>query len=188
MGEKEKRTSKKNVDGKRTSSHDNKKLRTRSMEKERGSVMFSFCRLLKFPLTFYYKLTSHDSSVDIETGYRFTNRIVTAGLWSPMSWCLVNWRTDTVSTFRRHLQPPPSQQKCGVDQFVSQKFYEPAASIVRVRRSVDKYQSFERTVSSIISIFPTKASNLLNPTLHATRFASPPPSSDIKVHNFPLGF
>ena len=85
MGEKEKRTSKKNVDGKRTSSHDNKKLRTRSMEKERGSVMFSFCRLLKFPLTFYYKLTSHDSSVDIETGYRLTNRIVTAGLWSPMA-------------------------------------------------------------------------------------------------------
>jgi len=30
-GEKEKRTSKKNVDGRSTSSHDNKKFRTRSM-------------------------------------------------------------------------------------------------------------------------------------------------------------
>jgi len=35
-GEKEKRTSKKNVDGRSTSSHDNKKFRTRSMEKQRG--------------------------------------------------------------------------------------------------------------------------------------------------------
>jgi len=36
MGEKEKRTSKKNVDGRGTSSHDNKKFRTRSMEIQRG--------------------------------------------------------------------------------------------------------------------------------------------------------
>ena len=35
-GEKEKRTSKKNVDGRSTSSHDNKKFRSRSMEKQRG--------------------------------------------------------------------------------------------------------------------------------------------------------
>jgi hypothetical protein len=35
-GEKEKRTSEKNVDGRSTSSHDNKKFRTRSMEKQRG--------------------------------------------------------------------------------------------------------------------------------------------------------
>jgi hypothetical protein len=35
-GEKEKRTSKKNVDGRSTSSHDNKKFRKRSMEKQRG--------------------------------------------------------------------------------------------------------------------------------------------------------
>jgi len=35
-GEKEKRTSKKNVDGRRTGSHDKKKFRTRSMEKQRG--------------------------------------------------------------------------------------------------------------------------------------------------------
>jgi hypothetical protein len=41
MGEKEKRTSKKNVDGRGTSSHDNKKLRMRSMEKERG-MAFGF--------------------------------------------------------------------------------------------------------------------------------------------------
>jgi hypothetical protein len=41
MGEKEKRTSKKNVDGKRTSSHDNKKLRIRSMEKEREDLSCS---------------------------------------------------------------------------------------------------------------------------------------------------
>ena len=40
-GEKEKRTSKKNVDGRSTSSHDNKKFRTRSMEKQRG-VAFGF--------------------------------------------------------------------------------------------------------------------------------------------------
>ena len=36
MVEKERRTSKKNVDGRSTSSHDNMKLRTRSMEKQRG--------------------------------------------------------------------------------------------------------------------------------------------------------
>jgi hypothetical protein len=39
--EKEKRTSKKNVEGRNTSSHDNKKLRTRSMEKQRG-MAFGF--------------------------------------------------------------------------------------------------------------------------------------------------
>jgi len=37
-GEKDKRTSKKNVDGRSTSSHDNKKFRNRSMEKQRGMV------------------------------------------------------------------------------------------------------------------------------------------------------
>jgi len=36
MGDKEKRTSKKNTDGRRTSSHDNKKFRIGSMEKQRG--------------------------------------------------------------------------------------------------------------------------------------------------------
>ena len=41
MGEKEKRTSKTNVDGRSTSSHDNKKFRTRSMEKQRG-MAFGF--------------------------------------------------------------------------------------------------------------------------------------------------
>jgi hypothetical protein len=35
-GEEEKRTPKENVDGRSTSSHDNKKFRTRSMEKQRG--------------------------------------------------------------------------------------------------------------------------------------------------------
>jgi hypothetical protein len=35
-GEKEKRTSKKNLDGRKTSCHDNKKFRTISMEKQRG--------------------------------------------------------------------------------------------------------------------------------------------------------
>ena len=35
-GEKIKGTSKKNVDGRSTSSHDNKKFRNRSMEKQRG--------------------------------------------------------------------------------------------------------------------------------------------------------
>ena len=39
-GEKEKRTSKKNVD-RSTSSHDNKKFRTRSVEKQRG-MAFGF--------------------------------------------------------------------------------------------------------------------------------------------------
>jgi hypothetical protein len=37
-GEKEKRTLKENVDGRSTSSHDNKEFRTRSMEKQRGMV------------------------------------------------------------------------------------------------------------------------------------------------------
>ena len=41
MGEKEKRTSKKNVDGGSTSGHDNKKFRTRSLEKQRG-MTFGF--------------------------------------------------------------------------------------------------------------------------------------------------
>ena len=36
MGVKEKRTSKKNVDGRSTSSHDNRKFGTRSTEKQRG--------------------------------------------------------------------------------------------------------------------------------------------------------
>jgi len=40
-GEKEKRTSKKNVNGRRTSCHDNKKFRTRSLEKQRG-MAFGF--------------------------------------------------------------------------------------------------------------------------------------------------
>jgi hypothetical protein len=35
-GEKKKRTSKKNLDGRSTSSHDNKKFRTRSVEKQGG--------------------------------------------------------------------------------------------------------------------------------------------------------
>ena len=40
-GEKENWTSKKNVDGRSTSSHDNKKFRTRSMAKQRG-MAFGF--------------------------------------------------------------------------------------------------------------------------------------------------
>ena len=40
-GEKERRTSKKNVDGRNTSSHDNKKSGTRSVEKQRG-MAFGF--------------------------------------------------------------------------------------------------------------------------------------------------
>jgi hypothetical protein len=39
--EKEKGTSKKSVDGRNTSSHDNKKFRTRSMEKQ-GEMAFGF--------------------------------------------------------------------------------------------------------------------------------------------------
>jgi hypothetical protein len=39
--EKEKRTSKKNVDGRSTSSHDKKKFRIRSVEKQRG-MAFGF--------------------------------------------------------------------------------------------------------------------------------------------------
>jgi len=38
-GEKEKRTSKKNVDGRSTNGHDNKKFRTRSVEKQRGMAL-----------------------------------------------------------------------------------------------------------------------------------------------------
>jgi len=40
-GEKKKGTSKKNVDGRSTSSHDNKKFRNRTMEKQRG-MAFGF--------------------------------------------------------------------------------------------------------------------------------------------------
>jgi hypothetical protein len=40
-GEKEMRTSKKNVDGRSTSSHDDKKFRTRAMEKQ-GGTAFGF--------------------------------------------------------------------------------------------------------------------------------------------------
>jgi hypothetical protein len=40
-GEKKKGTSKKNVDGRSTSSHDNKKFRTRSIEKQ-GEIAFGF--------------------------------------------------------------------------------------------------------------------------------------------------
>jgi hypothetical protein len=40
-GEKKKRTSKKNVDGSSTNSHDSKKFRTRSMEKK-GGIAFGF--------------------------------------------------------------------------------------------------------------------------------------------------
>jgi hypothetical protein len=40
-GEKKKRTSKKNVDGENTSSHDNKKFRTRSVDKQ-GGMGFGF--------------------------------------------------------------------------------------------------------------------------------------------------
>ena len=40
-GKKGKRTAKKNVDGRSTSSHDNEKFRTRSVEKQRG-MAFGF--------------------------------------------------------------------------------------------------------------------------------------------------
>ena len=43
-GEKEKRTSKENVDGRSTSNHDNKNFRTRSMEKQRG-MAFGFRKM-----------------------------------------------------------------------------------------------------------------------------------------------
>jgi hypothetical protein len=43
-GEEEKRTSKKNVDGRSSSSHDNKKFRTRSMEKK-GGMAFGFWKM-----------------------------------------------------------------------------------------------------------------------------------------------
>ena len=42
--EREKRTVKKNVDGRSTSSHDNKKFRNRSMEKQRG-MAFGFWKI-----------------------------------------------------------------------------------------------------------------------------------------------
>jgi hypothetical protein len=40
-GEKKERTSNKNLNGRSTSSHDNKKFRTRSMEKQ-GGMVFGF--------------------------------------------------------------------------------------------------------------------------------------------------
>jgi hypothetical protein len=45
IGEKKKKTSKKNMDGRRTSSHDNKKFRTRSMEKQ-GGMVFGFQKMV----------------------------------------------------------------------------------------------------------------------------------------------
>jgi len=44
-GEKDKMMSKKNVDGRSTSSHDNKKFRTNSMEKQRG-MAFGFQKMM----------------------------------------------------------------------------------------------------------------------------------------------
>ena len=44
--EKEKMTSKKNVNGRSTSSHDNRKFRTRSMKKQRG-IVSGFCNMAK---------------------------------------------------------------------------------------------------------------------------------------------
>jgi hypothetical protein len=44
-GEKEKRMSMKNVDGRSTSSHDSKKFRTRSMEKQ-GGMAFGFWKMV----------------------------------------------------------------------------------------------------------------------------------------------
>jgi hypothetical protein len=43
-GQKEKRKPKKNVDGRSTNRHDNKKFRTRSMEKQRG-MAFGFRKM-----------------------------------------------------------------------------------------------------------------------------------------------
>jgi hypothetical protein len=45
-GKKQKRTSKKNVDGRSTSSHDSKKFRTKSMEKS-GGMVFGFRKTAK---------------------------------------------------------------------------------------------------------------------------------------------
>ena len=45
MGEKVKRMSTKNVDGRSTSSHDNKKFRSRSLEKQRG-MAFGFQKMV----------------------------------------------------------------------------------------------------------------------------------------------
>jgi hypothetical protein len=50
-GDKQKRTSKKNVHGRSTSSHDNKKFRTRSVEKQ-GGMAFGFRK----PVTAVIKL------------------------------------------------------------------------------------------------------------------------------------
>jgi hypothetical protein len=44
-GEKKKRMSKKNADGRSTSSHDNKKFRTRSVEKQ-GGMAFGFRKMV----------------------------------------------------------------------------------------------------------------------------------------------
>ena len=44
MREEEKRTSRKNVDGRSTSSHENKEFRTRSIEKQRGTA-FGFWKM-----------------------------------------------------------------------------------------------------------------------------------------------
>jgi hypothetical protein len=45
IGEKKRRVSKKNVDGRSTSSHDSKKFRTRSVEKQ-GEMAFGFRKMV----------------------------------------------------------------------------------------------------------------------------------------------
>jgi hypothetical protein len=63
-GQKEKRTTKENVDGRSTSSHDNKKYRTRSMEKQR-EIVFGF-RKTAIPVKNYRidRQTSHGLTLD----------------------------------------------------------------------------------------------------------------------------
>ena len=60
--EKEKRMSKKNVDGRSTSSHD-KKFRTRSMEKQRG-MMFGFWKMATSVKNQIDKMTGEAASAD----------------------------------------------------------------------------------------------------------------------------
>jgi hypothetical protein len=64
IGEKKKRTSKENVVGRSTSSHDNKKFRTRSMEKQ-GGIAFGFRNTVTAatkPDRYIYLKTLHNNS------------------------------------------------------------------------------------------------------------------------------
>ena len=108
-GEKEKRTSKKNVDGRSTSSHDNKKLRTRSMERGGNGVWFpedgdsclknridgwichSFvCLCCVVLVSMHYQLCSVTVCMKVLQNGRFLRFSKRSDCWCAFSWSICN--------------------------------------------------------------------------------------------------